>query len=334
MESRLAPTVENVRRTCDKAAFTPGNPVRIDGERLRAFVSGLDVKAVKRSSHLMDVSLPFRSMRAELNFHLNLHLFNFGHGFRHPLHALCGQGAWRTMKRGVERLHSACGDGGINAAALTGLSAEAVDSLFGFPCGEEARELAPLREMILLVARSTGDRLVELGFSSFADMIVAHASQSVISSSGLVELLAGNFSAFNDRRSLGGSEVLFLKKAQIAVAELYQKLGSTVEGLVDFGDVATFTVACDNVLPCVLKTLGILRFDDALEHWIMSGRPLRAGREETLLRASALSAAETIVRLSDGAFWSKELGDYLWTLGKEPEFRKVERHATLDTCFY
>jgi hypothetical protein len=45
-------------------------------------------------------------------------------------------------------------------------------------------------------------------------------------------------------------------------------------------------------------------------------------------------ATEIILQKANVAFWAKELGDYLWTLGKNPRFRKVERHATIDTCFY
>lgn len=239
------------------------------------------------------------------------------------------------MKRGIEALHASCGERGIDAEALAALTPSAVDALFGFPTDGGAGELDPLRDMILRVAHSTANRLTELGFLSFADMIADRAARDRLSAAGLVELLAGQFPAFDDRRSLGGGrEVLFLKKAQIAVAELYQKCADELAEQVDFGDVATFTVACDNVLPCVLKTLGILRLDPGLERRIAKGRPLKAGREEALLRAAALSAAEAVVRLSDGAFWAKELGDYLWTMGKDPGFRQVERHATRDTCFY
>jgi hypothetical protein len=333
----LPATVENVRSTCDRAAADPGSPVRIDEEGLSAFMAALDPALVKRSSHLMDVSISFQDTSAAVNFHITLHLFNFGHGFRHPLHEAVGLGAWQTMKRGIANMHEAAGGAGIDAAMLSGLTAEKVDTFFGLSAlgkSPAADALDPLRRMILRVAASTGDRLRALGSRSFADMIRDHAS-SRISSGEVVELLAENFPAFNDRRSLGhGREVLFLKKAQIAVAELYQKLGNGLADIVDFSDITMLTVACDNVLPCVLKCLGILRLDPDLERRIAAGRMLPAGTEEARLRASALSAAETIVRRSGGAFWSKELGDYLWTLGKEPQFRKVERHATRDTCFY
>ena len=94
------------------------------------------------------------------------------------------------------------------------------------------------------------------------------------------------------------------------------------------------TVVCDNVLPCVLRSLGILRLSPELEHRIDTRKPLMAGPDEVHLREAAVAATEIMLQGNNGAIWAKELGDYLWTLGKEPKFRQVERHATPDTCFY
>ena len=63
-------------------------------------------------------------------------------------------------------------------------------------------------------------------------------------------------------------------------------------------------------------------------------RPLSPGgtcAERSLYR---IAATETMLQAGKGTIWSNQIGDYLWTLGKEPGFRQVERHATLDTCFY
>jgi len=81
-----------------------------------------------------------------------------------------------------------------------------------------------------------------------------------------VEALADDFPPFDDRRILpGGKEVLFLKKTQIAaVAELYQRRADS-HWQFTYGDIESFTVACDNVLPCVLRSLGILEISSELE---------------------------------------------------------------------
>ncbi len=336
--SNLPPTVENVKRTCRRCAESPDTPVRIDMERLESFVATLDLDKVKRSSHLMDIPLEFPDLHAAVNLHLALHLFNFGHGFRHPLHRLCGQGAWQTMKRGLLAMHTGAEQGFIDADTLLRLTSQRVDALFDFPPPgslPDAEELAPLRNMILLVAHTTGQRLLDLRHPSLADFLFAQASDGASTAPKLVQTLAENFPAFDDRRDIGqGQEVLFLKKAQLAITELYQKHEDSLSDKLPFSGIRELTVACDNVLPCVLRTLGILKLPPNMEQYIDQRLPLPAGEQEARLRAIAITATEIILEKSEGAFWSKELGDFLWTLGKDPRFRRVERHATRDTCFY
>ena len=336
----LPATVENVKCSCTALADTPDCLVKINKKQAFLFAEELQVQDVRQSSHYMEIPTKFRKLNSEVCFHVTLHLFNFGHGFRHPLHTTCGRGAWQTMKRGVETLYSKTEKGFIDANTLIKLSEESINEFFHLPpqgSSSDAEKITPLRDMILRVAHSTGKRLLELGYPSFADFVSDHTSSSANgypSALKLVEALADNFPAFDDRRELQeGKEVLFLKKAQIAVAELYQRL-RTQAGQFDFWDVRNLTVACDNVLPCVLRSLGILKLDPELKSRIDEGKTLPAGVEEAQLRAAAIVATEIILEKANGAYWAKELGDYLWTLGKRPSFRKVERHATIDTCFY
>jgi hypothetical protein len=340
-DETLTATVENVRHTCEELTDSAECLVRIDEQHAISFIEELDLESVKRSSHYMEVPIEFLDVQSEVNFHVTLHLFNFGHGYRHALHKACGVGAWQTMKRGIEALHATSARGSIDAITLLNLSENNVDKLFHFPpqgSSNAADQIDPLRKMILGVAHSTGRRLLELGYQTFAEFFTDHTK---ITASGqpsglkLVEALADNFPPFDDRRALpGGKEVLFLKKAQIAIAELYQRLGDAHIEQFAFGDIKNLTVACDNVLPCVLRILGILKLSPELERKIDAREPLLAGLEEAQLRAAAITAAEMILERANGAFWAKELGDYLWTLGKDPKFRQIERHATLDTCYY
>jgi hypothetical protein len=110
----LAATVENVRRSCATLAATPDCLVSIDEGRAVSFVDELDKTVLKRSSHYMRVPLEFQDVPSEVSFHVTLHLFNFGHGFRHPLHKLCGRGAWQTMNRGIEGLQATAARGFID----------------------------------------------------------------------------------------------------------------------------------------------------------------------------------------------------------------------------
>lgn len=84
----------------------------------------------------------------------------------------------------------------------------------------------------------------------------------------------------------------------------------------------------------MLRKLGVLELSPELCGVIDSRTDLPAGAQETELRAAAVVACEAIVSAAAGAFNACELDYYLWTLGKEGDFRTVERHATKDTSFY
>ena len=199
-------------------------------------------------------------------------------------------------------------------------------------------ELDSLVDMIVAVAHDSGRRLLDMRFPDFASFVYSHyrhPESGDPSATWLVQNLATCFPAFNDRRDWhGGMEVLFLKKAQIAVAELHQRFSHQNPDIFNFHDKDRLTVVCDNVLPCVLRTLGVLVLPDELLQKIDAKQPLPAGPDEAELRATAITAAELMIEHGEGRFWAKELGDYLWSLGKDPHYRNVERHATPDTCFY
>jgi hypothetical protein len=346
LSDRLPPTVENVRMSCRALALSPQCTVKIDEARVREVIDNIDVRVLKQYTHHMEIPLDFPDEKSEINFHVVLHLLNFGHGYRHPLHLLRDAGAWKTMKRGVEGLHKRSDSGGITAKTLTGLSREGVIEVFdlgnrsqeGKKIADTTLDLDPLVDMILAVAHDSGRRLLDMGlpdFSSFVYSHYQHPENGDPAASWLVQQFATNFPAFNDRRDwYGGMEVLFLKKAQIAVAELYQRFSEQNPAVFDFPDKDRLTVVCDNVLPCVLRTQGVLVLPGKLQQKIDSRQPLDAGPDEAELRATAITATEMMLDHGNGRFWAKELGDYLWALGKEPLYRSVERHATLDTCFY
>ena len=346
LSKQLPPTVDNVRQSCRTLASSTQCTVKIDENRAQEFVDNTDVGILKQYTHYMETPLEFPDEKSEVNFHIVLHLLNFGHGYRHPLHELRDAGAWQTMKRGVEELQKRSDDSFISAETLKGLSREDVIETFdletrtsaGNRTSDPPKELDPLVDMVVAVAQDSGQRLLDMGLPDFASFVYAHdrhPESGGPSATWLVHKLATCFPAFNDRRDwYDGMEVLFLKKAQIAVAELYQRFGGQNPAIFDFPDKERITVVCDNVLPCVLRTLGVLVLPEELLRKIDSKQPLPAGPEEAELRATAVAATEIMLEHGNGKFWAKELGDYLWSLGKDPHYRRVERHATPDTCFY
>jgi hypothetical protein len=142
------------------------------------------------------------------------------------------------------------------------------------------------------------------------------------------------------------ADVCILKKAQLLAIDLHRHFGDTSVGSnapFSFADIDEATVCADNVLPCVLRHLGIIRVDDAVAARIDSGAVLSA-REgiDTQLRAASIVACDEMVKAARthlppevaARATSRALDLHLWQLGKEPEFRFLPRHAVRDTVFY
>jgi hypothetical protein len=219
-------------------------------------------------------------------------------------------------------------------------------------------------------------------------------------------------------------EVYILKKAQLCAAYLHRRFASRLPEVFAFPDVPRLTVMSDNVLPAVLRAVGVLVYAPALAAHIDAGKPLPAGDQEVDIRAAAVVAGErlaiairaqaarllasaaadapsTVAPLSVGgapapepagsgasteapvsavpaaveaasiaaaapatstersstaagvpgaapsvapvslaslqrfaALTEADLDEWLWYKGKEPELRKLRRHATPDTYFY
>lgn len=110
----------------------------------------------------------------------------------------------------------------------------------------------------------------------------------------------------------------------------------------NFSDMDSLTVFSDNVLPAVLRAKGVLRYSPSLAALIDSDKPVSDREQEASIRAAAVVACERIVEQfnahhaasGDAPRLNAVLLDYhLWQLGKEPDMRKLARHAT-HSAFY
>ncbi len=139
------------------------------------------------------------------------------------------------------------------------------------------------------------------------------------SAAGLVEILSA-WPCFADRSRYDELELPFLKRAQIAAADLYRA------GVLDPPDLARLTMFADNLVPHVLRLDGVLQFDPELiaridrEELIEHGSP-----EEVEIRACALHAVELIVAAqpADRRATAAEVDQFLWLRGQEPPLQGV-----------
>jgi hypothetical protein len=140
---------------------------------------------------------------------------------------------------------------------------------------------------------------------------------------------------YRDVARYGALEVPFYKRAQITCLDLATALGG--KGLGHFSDLDQLTLFADNLVPHVLRMLGVLVYEPGLARRIEAGERIESQSvEEVEIRAVALHAVE---RLSEScARCGFELRPYqldgiLWTLGQRSEIKARLRHRTRCTFY-
>ncbi len=142
----------------------------------------------------------------------------------------------------------------------------------------------------------------------------------------LVDHLAG-WDAFADTSRYDGLAVPFLKRAQIAAADLARA------GVAAFHDLDRLTMFADNLVPHVLRLDGILTYDPDLLIRIEQGELIEHdSREEVEIRACALHAVELIVAERAGAL-AADIDAVLWNRGQEPRYKDSPRHRSRCTAY-
>lgn len=185
-------------------------------------------------------------------------------------------------------------------------------------------------------ANQTKPQSTTRGAADFFSLIVKElkpTKEAPLDGARLVQMLCSLFPAFNDVTTYKGRQVFVLKKVQLLLADLARHV-APMDPAWSF-DTKQLTVFADNVLPCVLRELGILKITDAdLAQRIDSSKVIAVGDAECELRLCAVAACERIVAKLKGAVTCHELDFYLWRLGKSPKYRNLPRHYCQNTVFY
>lgn len=107
------------------------------------------------------------------------------------------------------------------------------------------------------------------------------------SAAALVNLLAADFSCFNDvTRFENRKSVRFLKRAQILCADLWAAFEG--EGYGRFDDIDKITIFADYRIPQILNSLGCLWYNPLLESAIQQKQLIQSGHSwEIQLRGNA-----------------------------------------------
>ncbi len=247
---------------------------------------------------------------------LTLDAINFGSGWFPTLRKPGGRSGYRTIAAAWRERFLA--DGPFTAAALTQLSPDRVAAILGQDPDHE------LMELFALSLRDLGTRLSAEHGGRFLRPVQAAGGSAVALATAL-----GEWPCFADRSRYGELSVPFLKRAQIAAADLQRA------GVVEWRDTARLTMFADNLVPHVLRLDGVLAFDPALVARIDAGELIAHGSpEEIEIRACAVHAVELIVaaRASDRVT-AAAVDELLWQRGQGPVYKGPPRHRSRCTAY-
>jgi hypothetical protein len=289
--------------------------VRIDRTAAETYANGLDLGAFATDADDVSMGATAQSRRDRAAYWLTLDAINFGSGWFPTLRKPPGRSGYGTISA-AWRAH--CERSGVpDAVELAAIEPTAVAEILQQDPEHE------LMELFALSLRDLGTRLLtECGGDVLG--LVAGASGSAVALTSRL----GGWPCFADRSRYEEISVPFLKRAQIAAADLQRA------GVVDWRDIARLTMFADNLVPHVLRLDGVLWFDPALVERIDLGEPIEHGSpEEVEIRACAVHAVELIVAARAGGVTAAEIDQLLWHRGQQPAYKARPRHRSRCTAY-
>lgn len=247
-------------------------------------------------------------------FWLTLDAINFGSGWFPTLRKRPGRSGYSTIAESVRDRF--IDRGPWSAEELSAITAAELAGALGQDPDHE------LMGWFACSLRDLGQHVTTEHSGSFAN--VAQAAGR--SAPALVERLAG-WDSFSDTSSYDGVRIPFLKRAQIASADLHRA------GVVQFHDLGRLTMFADNLVPHVLRLDGVLRFDPHLVRRIEAGELIQHGSpEEIEIRACAVHAVE-LLAAAGGDRSPAEIDQALWLRGQGPSYKAIPRHRSRCTAY-
>jgi hypothetical protein len=247
-------------------------------------------------------------------FWLTLDAINFGSGWFPTLRKRPGRSGYFTIASGLRRRFDEAGP--WSADELAAIDAATIAHALG---QDPDHELMALFERSL---RDVGTHLSGEHGGRFAAVADAAGGSAVALARRL-----GGWESFADTSSYDELTIPFLKRAQIAAADLARA------GVAEFPDLAGLTMFADNLVPHVLRLDGILQFDPDLVARIGRGDLIEHGSpEEVEIRACALHTVELILTAAPG-YSAADVDQVLWHRGQDRRYKSVPRHRSRCTAY-
>jgi hypothetical protein len=304
----MSDVVSRLREACVEVA-SRARFVSIDRAAVHAYGSILPLDSSEAGSD------PSRAARRErVAFWLTLDAINFGSGWSPTLRKPPGRSGYATTAAGISQRFESRGP--WSADELAAIGSEELAAVLGQD---------PAHELMGLFAASLndlGERVSAEHDGSFTALLDAAGGSAV----ALATRLAG-WNCFRDVSGYDGVELPFLKRAQIAAADLARA------GVWAPQDLDRLTMFADNLVPHVLRLDGILEFDPELVARIDRGELIEHGSpEEVEIRACAVHAVELIVAARPGTC-AAAIDEALWLRGGQPRYKASPRHRSRTTAY-
>ena len=310
--------VDQIRTECARVAGAATH-VRINHDRIPDYGRSLQQQRSPAERSLAQqkpaVRLGGLARERAAAYWLTLNSVNFGSGWFPTLLKMPGMTGYRTIKAGIDRRFK--DDGPWGAQKLQRITMAEISTLM------MQQPDHPLMPLFKASMRDLGAH-IETDFDGHFTNVIEAAGQHAVQ---LVEML-GTWECFADVSQYQGRDVPFLKRAQIAAADLQRA------GAASWTDVDRLTLFADNLVPHVLRLDGILSFDDALLEQIAQQQLIEHGSsQEVEYRACALHAVELIADATDRALSPAVIDELLWNRGQQTHYKAVPRPRSRSTAY-
>ena len=301
--------VGEIRQRCAQVA-RQAQHVQIDEEQIGLYAVSLPMLPARPIPPITDAA----DRRARAAYWLTLNAINYGSGWFPTLKKRPGKTGYWTISNGIRQRFDRKGP--WSAAELAEIEQPEIAKVL---------KQDPDHELMGLFAESLRDfgRHLQADHKGSFEKLISSSRRSAVA---LVETLAA-WDCFKDESTYGDLTVPFLKRAQLAAADLARA------DIVDYGDLDQLTMFADNLVPHVLRLDGILRFDPKLVKRIDREALIEHGSsEEVEIRACAVHAVELIVAASPG-ITAAEVDQLLWNRGQGRRYKASPRHRSRSTAY-
>ncbi len=296
--------MRELRRACATVA-SRAQHVAIEHEAIPAYAASLPLAAPPEAGRLGG------SREDRAAFWLTLDTINFGSGWFPTLRKRPGRSGYGTIAAGIEERFA--DQGAWSAAELAEIDTPQIAAVLGQDPGHD------LMELFARALRDLGEHIHHDHGGSF----------SAVGGDSAVALAAhlGGWSSFADTSQYEEIAIPFLKRAQIAAADLARA------GAITPTDLGQLTMFADNLVPHVLRLDGVLRYIPELTDRIDREELIEHGSEEEVeIRACALHAVELIVAERPGSC-AADIDQVLWHRGGGPRYKAQPRHRSRCTAY-